>query len=135
MTSRLGTGKLVTFFYSATLQPMVPVDGVSPGAGGEDDQGPVAPAPLLTGNTAHPSIYEKSNSLDSTKTDGSERDENYIPRICSSEFQAVLRIRNFYPGSQIRIFSSRIQDQKKIPDPESGSASKNLSTFNPQNFS
>jgi hypothetical protein len=34
---------------------MVPVDGVSAGTGGEDDQGPVAPAPLLTGNTANPS--------------------------------------------------------------------------------
>ncbi len=92
---------------------MVPVDGVSAGTGGEDDQGPVAPAPLLTGNTAHPPIYEKSNSLDSTKTDGSERDASYLPSIsCSGEFQAVLRIRNVYHGS-------RIQDQKKIPDPGS----------------
>ncbi len=100
---------------SKTLQPMLPVDGVSAGTGGEDDQGSVAPAPLLTGNAAQPPIYEKSNSLD-----GSERDASYLPRIsCSCEFQAVLRIRNVYPGSQIRIFSSRIQDQKNIPDPGS----------------
>jgi hypothetical protein len=38
---------------------MLPVDGVSAGTGGEDDQGPVAPAPLLTANTAHPSMYSK----------------------------------------------------------------------------
>ncbi len=41
------------------MQPVPPVDGVSAGTGGEDDQGPVAPAPLLTGNTAHPP-YTKS---------------------------------------------------------------------------
>ncbi len=46
---------------------MPPVDGVSAGTGGEDDQGTVAPAPLLTGNTAHPPIYVKSNSLDRKK--------------------------------------------------------------------
>jgi hypothetical protein len=93
---------------------MVPVDGVSAGTGGEDDQGPVAPAPLLTGKTAHPSIHVQVAvySLVSTvrnKTDCSERDASYLPRnSCSSEFQAVLQIRNVYPGSQIRIFPSRI---------------------------
>ncbi len=36
-----------------------------------------------------------------------------------------------YSGLRIRIFPSRIQDHK-IPDPGSGSASKNLSIFNPK---
>ncbi len=42
---------------------------------------------------------------------------------------SVLRIRDVYTGSRIRIFPSRMQGQK---DPGSGSASKNLSIFNPK---
>jgi hypothetical protein len=45
----------------------------------------------------------------------------------------VLRNRDVYPGSRILNFLSRIPDLKKIPDPEAGSSSKNLSTFNPKN--
>jgi hypothetical protein len=40
------------------------------------------------------------------------------------------RILDVYTGSRIQIFPSRIQVQK---DPGSGSASKNLSKFNPKN--
>jgi hypothetical protein len=65
--SKVGSGSRINSSGCTPLQPMVPVDGVSAGTGGEDDQGPVAPAPLLTGNTAHSSIYEKSNSLDRKK--------------------------------------------------------------------
>jgi hypothetical protein len=51
-------------------------------------------------------------------------------------FLTVLRIRDVYHGSRIRIFSipdpgSRV---KKIPDPGSGSASKNLSIVTQKNF-
>jgi hypothetical protein len=57
------------------------------------------------------------------------------PKGKSVELNSVLRIRDIYPGSQIRIFS--IPDSgsrfKKIPDPESGSASKKLSIFNSKN--
>jgi hypothetical protein len=42
---------------------------------------------------------------------------------------AVLRIRDVYPGSDFSIQDPGSRD-KKIPDPGSGSASKNLSIFN-----
>jgi len=41
------------------------------------------------------------------------------------EIQAVLQIRDVYPGSGSRV--------KKIPDPRSGSSSKSLSIFNLKN--
>jgi hypothetical protein len=44
---------------------------------------------------------------------------------------AVLRIRDVYPGSEF--FPSRIRGQKKIPDP--GSSSENFSIFHPKNVS
>jgi hypothetical protein len=43
------------------------------------------------------------------------------------QYISVLRIRDVYTGSRIRIFPLRIQDQKDI-----GSVSKNLSSFNPK---
>jgi hypothetical protein len=43
---------------------------------------------------------------------------------------SVLRIRDINPGSK---FSHSVYRVKKIPDPGSGSASKNLSIFNPKN--
>ncbi len=45
-------------------------------------------------------------------------------------FQAVLRIREVYPGFEFFQPGSR---DKKIPDSGSGSASKNLGIFNPKN--
>jgi hypothetical protein len=43
---------------------------------------------------------------------------------------AVLRIRDVYPGSEIIYPGSKV---KKISDPASGSALKNLCIFNPKN--
>jgi hypothetical protein len=47
--------------------------------------------------------------------------------------EAVLRIRDVYPGFRIRRFPSRIPDpgskRFRIPDPGSGSASEKLSIF------
>jgi hypothetical protein len=47
--------------------------------------------------------------------------------LCSHKFQTVLRIRDVYPGSRIRLFS--------IPDPNClhpGSSSRNLSILTPK---
>jgi hypothetical protein len=48
----------------------------------------------------------------------------------SYRIHSVLRIRDVYSGSRIRIFPSRIQAQR---DPGSRSTSKNLNIFNPKN--
>ncbi len=73
--------------------------------------------------TAHTvNIY---NSFDILKQITSRDNQDLNP-----PFFPVLRIREGYTGSRIRIFPSRIQDQK---DPGYGSASKNLSIFNPKN--
>jgi hypothetical protein len=49
----------------------------------------------------------------------------------STPFLSVLRIRDVYTRSEVFHPGSRF---KKIPDPGSGSASKNLSIFNPKNY-
>jgi hypothetical protein len=52
-----------------------------------------------------------------------------VPYVESRIIQVVLRIRDVYPGSEFFHPGSRI---KKIPVSGSGSASKNLSIFNPK---
>jgi hypothetical protein len=51
----------------------------------------------------------------------------------TDDMHGVLRIRDVYLGSRIRTFSIPDIGSKKIPDPGSGTASKNLSIFNPKN--
>ncbi len=54
----------------------------------------------------------------------------FLSILCKGVVDAVLQIRDVYPGSRIQIFSTRITDpgSKRFPDPGSGSASasKNL---------
>ncbi len=61
-----------------------------------------------------------------------EQDTVYNKKLKIHIISAVVRIRDFYPGSEFFHPGSRV---KKIPDPGSGSASKNLSIFKPKNCS
>ncbi len=84
--------------------------------------------PPLSRQVSYPSVlYSNSRMINSAKWFlGFALKEVFISK------KAMLRIRDVYPGSGSEFFhpGSRF---KKIPDPGSGSASKNLSIFDPKN--